>query len=326
MGEFDLIRRHLTGLGAPRADVAVGVGDDGAVVRPPPGRELVLTTDLLLEGVHFLPGTDPEALGWRALAVSLSDLAAMGAEPAWATLVLSLPAADEAWLAAFARGLDACARAHGVALVGGDTVRGPLAAGAQLCGLVPEGAALRRLGARPGDVLCVTGTLGDAAAGLALARGGLAGLAPEHEAHLRARLERPAPRVAAGLAARGLARAAIDVSDGLLADLGHLLEADGLGARVETAALPRSEALSAVPPARRLAWQLGGGDDYELLLAVAPSRLAALEEAVRATGTPLTVIGRVEAEPGVRCVDAAGRPVEPPAAGWDHFARDGDGA
>ncbi|HHQ41587.1 MAG TPA: thiamine-phosphate kinase [Chromatiales bacterium] len=326
MGEFDLIRRHLTGLGAARADVAVGVGDDAAVVRPPPGRELVLTTDLLLEGVHFLPGTDPEALGWKALAVSLSDLAAMGAEPAWATLALSLPRADEAWLAAFARGLDACARAHGVAVVGGDTVRGPLAAGAQLCGLVPEGAALRRAGARPGDVLCVTGTLGDAAAGLALARGGLAGLAPEHEAFLRARLERPAPRVAAGVAARGMARAAIDVSDGLLADLAHLLEADGLGARVEVAALPCSAALAAAPPARRLAWQLGGGDDYELLLAVAPSRLAALEEALRATGTPLTAIGRVEAEPGIRCVDAHGRPVEPPAAGWDHFARDGDGA
>jgi len=325
VGEFDLIRRHLTGLGAARADVAVGVGDDAAVVRPPPGHELVLTTDLLLEGVHFLPGMDPEGLGWKVIAVSLSDLAAMGAEPAWATLTLSLPGADEAWLAAFARGVDACARAHGVAVVGGDTVRGPPAAGAQLCGLVPEGAALRRKGARPGDMLCVTGTPGDAAAGLALARGELEGLPEAHARFLRARLERPAPRVGAGIAARGLARAAIDVSDGLLADLGHLLEADGLGARVEVAALPCSAALAAAPPGRRLAWQLGGGDDYELLLAVAPERLAALREAVAAAGVPLAAIGRVEAAPGIRCVDAAGRAVEPPAAGWNHFAEEGDG-
>jgi len=222
LSEFDLIRAHFAHLGAGRADVVLGVGDDCALLRVPAGQELAVSIDTLVAGVHFLPSVDPEALGHKCLAVGLSDLAAMGAEPAWATLALTLPREDPRWLGAFAAGFAALAREHGLALVGGDTTHGPLSISVQVHGLVPAGQAIRRAGARPGDLVGVSGTLGDA--GLAL-RHLLAGEAVAADS--RARLERPTPRVALGLALRGLATAMIDISDGLAADLGHILEESG---------------------------------------------------------------------------------------------------
>ncbi|ROR34969.1 thiamine-phosphate kinase [Inmirania thermothiophila] len=312
-GEFDLIERFFR-RGPARADVALGVGDDAALLRPPPGCELVAATDTLVEGVHFPAGTDPAAVGHKALAVNLSDLAAMGAEPRWALLALTLPAADEDWLAAFAAGLEALAREAGVALVGGDTTRGPLAATVTVLGSVPAGQALRRCGARPGDDVWVSGTLGDAALGLAAATGRLE-LPAAVAAALRARLDRPRPRLALGRRLRGLARACIDVSDGLVADLGHVCRASGVGARIERAALPLSPAAQAALAAGGdPAAPLVGGDDYELLFTAPPwaaAAVAGLGEVAR--------IGTVEAGAGVRIVEPDGSERRLEAGGWDHF-------
>lgn len=313
-GEFELINRHFRRR-PPRDDVVLGVGDDAALLRPPAGQVLAATVDTLIAGVHFPEQTDPADIGHKALAVNLSDLAAMGAEPAWVTLAISLPHADEHWLRAFAEGFHALAARHRVALVGGDTTRGALSITVQALGWVPEGQAMRRDGARPGDALYVTGTLGDAGLGLAVLQG-RAAVAPQHRETLLERLNRPEPRVEAGIALRRLASAAIDISDGLAADLGHLLAASGVGAQVELPSLPRGDAVLAADPHGQLA--MTAGDDYELAFTLPPGRegeLAALADRL----PPVTCIGRIEVPPGLRLIDAVGDPVAFSLQGYDHF-------
>ena len=292
----------------------MGIGDDCAILRPDAGLELAVTTDLLVEGRHFRAGADPEALGHKALAVNLSDLAAVGATPRWATLALSLPAADERWLAAFARGFFALAERHGVDLIGGDTTRGSLLT---ICitalGEVPSGVAMYRASARPGDDVWVSGELGGAA--LALAR-------PELEAQLPAlanRLHRPEPRVELGERLRGLAHAAIDVSDGLAGDLGHILERSQVGAVIEYARVPRPAAFERFP---ELAPDcvLSGGDDYELLFTAAQPQRQEIEALARELRIPLTRIGAIQAGGAkLQVLDAAGRPMQH-RGGYDHFS------
>ena len=336
LGEFELIDRWFRDCGAPRADVVLGVGDDGALLRPPPGADLVAVSDTLVEGVHFPAGSPAASIGHRALAVNLSDIAAMGATPRWALLSLTLAQVEEPWLEGFARGLGALARAHGVALVGGDTTRGPLAVGVQVLGTVPAGKGLRRSGGRPGDALFVTGTPGDAAAGLAVimsapdfVAGQAAGLRRDAPADaleaLRRRFLFPTPRLAEGEALRDLASACIDISDGLVGDLGKLAAASGCAAVIDIDALPRSTALAAgFAPEAALRCVLEGGDDYELLLAVPPAhvaqvaampglaRIGELREASASAGARVTLRRRA----------ADGALVEAPAAGagFDHFA------
>ena len=315
MGEFELIERYLSRLGARRDDVVLAVGDDAALVRPPPGLELVLAADTVVAGRHFPQGLSAEDVGYRALAVNLSDMAAMGAEPAWALLTLTLPSGDERWVRDFASGLHGLAQRFGVALVGGDTTSGPLSATVAIGGLVPAGQAVRRAGARPGDEIWVSGTPGDAAAGLAVLQCRLAG--PEEVVGpLVERFLRPEPRVALGLVLRGVATACIDISDGLVADLCKLAAASGVGAAVESTLLPRSRSLrAAVTPPDACRYALAGGDDYELLFALPPGTDAAALG--RAAGVGLARIGMFEAGPDVT-VD--GLPASPELArGFDHF-------
>ena len=312
-GEFDLIARIRARV-ATRADVVLGIGDDAALLAPPPGRQLVVTADTLNDGVHFPRGTSPADVGWKALAVNLSDLASMGAEPAWCTLSLSLPQSDPAWIEGFLDGFLDLAGQHGIALVGGDTTRGPLSIAVTAMGLVEPGRALRRDGARVGDEVWVTGTLGDAAGGLAL-------LDREPVPALRARLDRPTPRVAAGRALAGIATACVDVSDGLLADLGHVCARSHVAAHIDVDALPASAALrEAFGEADRIALQASGGDDYELCF-TAPADAGADIGAVSAQlGLRFTRIGRIVAGEGVHPVDAKSQPWSSPRRGYDHFA------
>ncbi|WP_448673825.1 thiamine-phosphate kinase [Pseudoxanthomonas mexicana] len=312
-GEFDLIARIRARV-ATRADVVLGIGDDAALLAPPPGRQLVVTADTLNDGVHFPRGTSPADVGWKALAVNLSDLASMGAEPAWCTLSLSLPQSDPAWIEGFLDGFLDLAGQHDIALVGGDTTRGPLSIAVTAMGLVEPGRALRRDGARVGDEVWVTGTLGDAAGGLAL-------LDREPVPALRARLDRPTPRVAAGRALAGIATACVDVSDGLLADLGHVCARSHVAAHLDVDALPASAALrEAFGEADRIALQASGGDDYELCF-TAPADASADIDAVSARlGLQITRIGRIVAGEGVHPVDAKSQPWSSPRRGYDHFA------
>ena len=312
-GEFDLIARIRARV-ATRADVVLGIGDDAALLAPPPGRQLVVTADTLNDGVHFPRGTSPADIGWKALAVNLSDLASMGAEPAWCTLSLSLPQSDPAWIEGFLDGFLDLAGQHGIPLVGGDTTRGPLSIAVTAMGLVEPGRALRRDGARVGDEVWVTGTLGDAAGGLAL-------LDREPVPALRARLDRPTPRVAAGRALAGIATACVDVSDGLLADLGHVCARSHVAARIDVDALPASAALmEVIGEADRIALQASGGDDYELCF-TAPADAGADIGAVSAQlGLRITRIGRIVAGEGVHPVDAKSQPWSSPRRGYDHFA------
>ncbi len=298
--EADLIEILSAHTGATRADVVLGIGDDAAVVRPRAGHDLVLCTDTLVAGVHFPTDTPPDAIGHKALAVNLSDLAAMGAEPTWALLSLTLPEPDADWVAAFARGFGALAARFGVHLIGGDTTRGPLTITVQVAGEVPAGAALRRGTAHAGDALFVSGPVGDAALALTKLQRG-----EPVPAALRDRLDRPEPRVEFGIALRGVASAAIDISDGLLTDLARLLHGTGLGATVEVESLPRSAAF--VGESGVAGMQLHGGDDYELLFA-APADAGV---GVR--------IGTVEATPGMVCVDRSGRPLVIEGKGYDAF-------
>ncbi|HYM26562.1 MAG TPA: thiamine-phosphate kinase [Steroidobacteraceae bacterium] len=317
--EFALIDRYFRACGATRGDVRLGVGDDAALLAPMAGQELVAATDTLVAGVHYPEPADPASLGHRALAVNLSDLAAMGARPAWALLALTLPRAEPAWLAQFAAGLGELARAHDVALVGGDTTRGPLCVTVTLLGHVPGGSALRRAGAAPGDVLFVSGTPGDAAAGLALEQGRLAA-APEASAYLRERFLRPQPRLALGERLRGYASACIDVSDGLLADAGKLAAASGAGVELDWQALPLSESLRAALGAERgRELALTGGDDYELCFAVHPDRVARLAEALPPQRWGYTRIGTLRAAPGA-VVQREGTVMEFSHSGYEHFA------
>ncbi len=364
MSEFaliDLIRQRVA---SGRGDVALGIGDDAALLDVPAGMRLVACTDSMVEGVHFLRGTAPADLGWKALAVNLSDLAAMGAEPAWALLALTLPDGGAEFVERFAEGFGELAGMHGVALVGGDTTQGPLAMTATALGFVPHDAALKRAGARAGDAVFVTGTLGDAAGALRLSRslgeshppqspflrkgeeeprpllqeGGRRAAAgalrlsvspPVGEgaaagwAKLRARLERPRPRAAAGVALRGIANACIDVSDGLLADLGHVCASSGVGAEIAADALPASKALREAFDSRVCRqFALAGGDDYELCFTAPDARAHAVAQVFAGLGLRVTRIGRIVAGSGVRVLDAQGNVLDtPPHAGWEHFAR-----
>ena len=331
MGEFDLIRRHFQHALQP-AGVALGNGDDAALLAPAPGCHLAVSTDMLVEGRHFLPTVDPRALGHKALAVNLSDLAAMGARPLACTLALALPRADDAWLAALAAGLLALADAHGCALVGGDTTAGPLNLCLTVMGEVPVGQALRRDAARPGDDVYVSGQLGDARLALEVFRGRCEVPAATF-ARARRRMEWPQPRVALGLALRGVARACADVSDGLLGDLGHILRASGVGARIDAETLMQSAAVSddvrALPKPLALTCVLAGGDDYELVFSAPAAAREAVQAAAQAAGVAVTRIGAIEepaagAAGSARLVDAQGRPYRVPdgahLAGFDHFA------
>jgi thiamine-monophosphate kinase len=320
VGEFDLIAR-IAARSRSRPDVLLGIGDDAALLASPPaGEALCVCVDTLNAGVHFPAETAPFDIGWKALAVNLSDLAAMGAIPRWATLALSLPSPDPAFVDALIDGLLSLAEQHDVALVGGDTTRGPLSLTVQAIGSVAPAKALRRAAAQAGDALYVSGALGDAAAGLALLQGRIAcGHAAVAET-LRARLDRPTPRIALGRALAGVARAGIDVSDGLLADLGHVLQASGVGAEIDLDALPTSDALRALQPQDEARWplQLAGGDDYELLISGDPARIEALPAFARGE---LTRIGRLRGEPGLTLV-RGGQPCDYATAtrGYQHFA------
>jgi len=311
--EFTLIDR-IRRRAATRDDVVLGIGDDAALLQPPPGRLLAVATDTLNIDVHFPSDTAPADIGWKGLAVNLSDLAAMGARPAWATLSLSLPRPDEAWLDGFLDGFLALADVHALALVGGDTTRGPLSVCVTVHGFVAPGSALRRDGARVGDEVWVTGTLGDAAAALAQWRAGGAA-----DPALRERLDRPLPRIATGAALAGIAHSVIDVSDGLLADLGHVCAASGVGAEVSLDALPASPALRSLFSGGALhAVQAGGGDDYELCF-TAPPAMAMAVAALASTDVALTRIGRIVAGTGVRALRSDGSEWVPPRAGYSHF-------
>ena len=314
MAEFDLIARIRQRV-ASRGDVVLGIGDDCALLLPPPGMQLAVTMDALNVGVHFPPETSPADIGWKALAVNLSDLAAMGAQPAWGTLSLSLPQGDPGFVDAFFDGFFALAAQHGFALVGGDTTRGPLSIAITAHGLVEPGRALRRDGAREGDDIWVSGTLGDAAGALRQWQAGAA-ISPV----LQARLDRPTPRVALGLALRGIASSCIDVSDGLLADLAHICRASGVGAEVDVDALPASDALrAAFDPDTRRVLQAAGGDDYELCFSMPASAGDALARALMEAGTQATRIGTITAKEGVRPL-LDGVAWSAPATGWQHFA------
>ena len=325
MGEFELIRRHFA---RPVRRATLGGGDDCALLTPSPGMQLAISSDMLVEGRHFLPTVDPRKLGHKALAVNLSDLAACGARPLAFTLALALPQADEDFLGPFAQGLYALADAHGCELVGGDTTRGPLNICITVFGEVPSGAALLRSGASAGDDLYVSGSLGDARLALEVFRGRLSVPHGVFEA-ARARMEQPTPRVALGQALRGLATSAIDISDGLLGDLGHVLRASGVGACIDTtiainlmATQPDwTGAEATFDTETRLGLVLAGGDDYELAFTAPAASRAAVQAAAQAAGTPVTRIGRIEAQPGVRLVGAGGQLIERRYASFDHFAR-----
>lgn len=310
MGEFDLIRRFFK---RPAGDgVEVGVGDDCAVLVPTPGARWLVSSDMLVEGRHFLSTVDAARLGHKALAVNLSDLAACGATPRGFTLALALPRVDEAWLAGFASGLWALADASACPLVGGDTTQGPLNICITVFGEAPPGQALLRGGARVGDDIWVSGRLGDARLALEVFRGTVALGGADFEA-ARAAMECPTPRLALGQALRGIATAALDISDGLLGDLGHILAASGVGARLDVDALPRSPVLAAQAQAVQRECLLAGGDDYELVFTVPPG--VRLPE----VGVALTRIGRIEAAPGLRVVDSRGVVIEHGLRSFDHF-------
>ena len=324
MGEFDLIARYFT---RPVRRATLGVGDDCALLSVTPGMQLAVSSDMLVEGRHFFADVDPAHLGHKALAVNLSDLAACGARPLAFTLALALPRVDAPWLQAFADGLLRLADAHQCELVGGDTTQGPLNLCVTVFGEVPTGQALLRSGARVGDDIYVSGTPGEARLALDALRGRLA-LPPAALQQLRPRLEQPTPRVALGLALRGVASSAIDVSDGLLGDLGHILKASGVGACVDATVATNLLAASAQQAGSAADFDaqtlmqcaLAGGDDYELVFTAPPAQQAAVQAAAQASGTRATRIGRVEPAPGLRVVDGQGQPVAQHFASFDHFA------
>ena len=328
MGEFDLITRFFK---RPTPRAALGVGDDCALLSPRPGTQLAISTDMLVEGRHFYPDVDPASLGHKALAVNLSDLAACGATPLAFTLALSLPQADEAWLAPFSRGLLALADDHGCELVGGDTTQGPLNICITVFGEVPvvngRSAALLRSGAQAGDDLYVSGTLGDARLALQARRGTLT-LPTDLLALAQARMDWPTPRVALGTALRGIATSAIDISDGLLGDLGHILKASGVGATSHTAVAIELIAMKVantwttalIDQKTALQSVLAGGDDYELAFTAPPALRAAVAAAAQRAATPVTLIGHINAEAGLQLVDGTGQAVPNVYASFDHFA------
>ena len=327
MGEFELIQRFFT---RPTPRAVLGVGDDCALLQPAPGMQMAISTDMLVAGRHFFADTDPRRLGHKALAVNLSDLAACGARPLAFTLALALPTADAAWLAPFAEGLLSLADEQGCELVGGDTTQGPLNICITVFGEVPSGQALLRSGARAGDDIYVSGSLGDARLALEALQGHIQ-LPDDLLAQVRLRLERPTPRVALGMALRGVASAAADISDGLSGDLGHILQRSGVGATLDTSIatylIAKRSCLTGAtdifcPNASgptALQYVLAGGDDYELVFCAAPAQRAAVVAAAQASGTPVTRIGHIDREPGLRLVDAHGAAVAHTFASFDHF-------
>jgi thiamine-monophosphate kinase len=325
--EFDLIELIRERCAISRADVLIGIGDDGAVVGMPAGHDLVVCTDTLVAGVHFPVTTRARDIGWKALAVNLSDLAAMGATPAWSLLALTMPQADRTFVADFADGYADLASQHRIALVGGDTTHGPLTISVVAHGFVPPGRALRRNGAQVGDVVFVTGTLGDAAGGLRClnprdqAAHRLFNAAPDTREFLIERLNRPTPRVAAGVALREFASACIDLSDGLVADLGHVAARSGVGVDIDALELPASSALLALfDTDERLILQASGGDDYELAFTVPMARVANMQRDLARIGCGAARIGRVVEGTGVRLLDAQGVEIALRMRGWEHFA------
>ena len=322
MNEFALIARHFTR--APRgAGVVLGVGDDAAILRGDGDREWLATVDMMVEGRHFLAGADPAHLGHKLLAVNLSDIAAMGGRPRFALLAGALPDSDEAWLAAFSRGLFALADAHGVDVVGGDTTRGPRTLSLTLLGDLPAGTAMRRDGARAGDDVWVSGTLGDAMLALAAIEGRIV-LSPAALAATRERLDAPAPRVALGQRLRGVASAAIDISDGLAGDIVHVLGRSGVGAAIDRARLPRSpamdEALGGAHRAHALKCLIAGGDDYELCFTAPAANCASITAIGDALGLRVTRIGAITTDRAFVVHDEAGTPLHELPRAYDHFA------
>jgi thiamine-monophosphate kinase len=316
--EFALIRSYFSTLTDSRGDVVLGIGDDAALLRVPSGMVLAASVDTLVCGVHFFEDVSPETLGHKVLAVNLSDLAAMGAEPAWVTLALTLPEENESWLYEFCRGFAGLAKQYGVQLVGGDTTRGPLSITVQAHGFVPDDLAMRRDGARAGDDIYVTGTLGDAALAVKC-------LKQEQLPKMSAQgliqcLERPQPRIEAGCALRHLAHSAIDISDGLLADLGHILSMSEVGASIELDRIPLSPLVASTVDSQR-DWSLvvSGGDDYELCVTLAPENRGDVARIANQLDLPITRIGRIEPQPGIRCVESDGRSWAPSSLGYDHF-------
>ena len=313
--EFDLIAKFFT-RAAPQT--TLGIGDDAVLITPGGGLELAVSTDTLVEGTHFFPNANPEKLGWKALAVNISDLAAMGADPRWATLALSLPEVNEAWLSAFSTGFFDCARRFGVDLIGGDTTRGPLSISVTIIGEVPRGQALKRNAAQVNDDIWVSGPLGDAALGLAV----LQGQVPETglESCLAA-LHQPQPRVELGMALRGSAHAAIDISDGLVADLGHILQRSKRGADIRLNDIPRSAGVSSVmKQGLGMHCMLAGGDDYELCFTSPLRHFDRIVEIQNLLNLPLTRIGKITSSTGLRLLDAYGKPVVFEESGYDHFS------
>lgn len=321
MNEFEVIARYFRR--SPRsADVRLGIGDDGAVIAPRAGNELVFTVDMLVEGRHFGHDADPEALGHKTLAVNLSDLAAMGARPRFALLAGALPASDPQWIEAFMRGFDALAARYDVDLIGGDTTRGPRTLCVTAIGELPSGSAITRSGARAGDTVYVSGTLGDAALALAVEAGRVR-VDARDRASLARRLDCPEPRVALGVALRGIASAALDVSDGLTGDLGHILEASKVGATIDLAAVPCSDVMRSLlaTEARAIAVEalLAGGDDYELCFTARPAMRERITTLASMRALPLTPIGVVTAEPGLVVRDEGGEALSPLPRAFDHF-------
>ncbi|MDY6994512.1 MAG: thiamine-phosphate kinase [Pseudomonadota bacterium] len=315
--EFELIHHYFKPLSVPSEQVTLGIGDDAALCLPPPGMQLAISVDTLVAGVHFPQDTAPEDIGYKALAVNLSDMAAMGAKPAWFTLALTCPQIDEQWLAQFCQGMTTLAKLAEVSLIGGDTTQGPLAITIHIIGLLPQHQALRRGGAQAGEGIYVTGTLGDAGLGLASITQQLT-LPPTAKTYVESRLNRPTPRWQEGQALRGLATSAIDISDGLFSDLEHILQENALGAAIFLSQLPLSSAMrELVTP--EAAWELAltAGDDYELCFTLPVQQHAALAKAL-----PMTVytrIGTLETKPGVRCWLPEGQLWIPKRSGYQHF-------
>lgn len=319
MGEFELISECFSQAGRSRADVVIGVGDDGAVVQIREGFDLVVTTDTMVQGVHFFPDVDPRALGHKLVAVNVSDLAAMGAEPCWLSLAISLPGVDNAWLQAFAEGLSETADYYNCQLIGGDTTRGPLTLTVIAKGLVPKGKALTRAGAKVGDYIYVTGTLGDAALGLKLVQNQVE-VSKKHRAHILQRFHYPTARVALGQALRTIASSAMDISDGLCGDLPHILKRSKVGATVDVNKIPMSQALKdSCDWQQALQCALSGGEDYELLFTVPEDKRGSLEVLLSPYGVPVTCIGRITGVAGKLELRHGDQPFAYQHQGYQHF-------
>lgn len=320
MKEFELINRFFTGRGITRRDVDLGIGDDCALVTVPEGCQLAVTTDTLVEGVHFFSDISPKALGHRVLAVNLSDLAAMGAEPAWISIGITLPNVDESWLEQFSEGLHDIAEYYNVQLIGGDTTQGPLTITVCAKGIVPKGKALTRSGAKVGDWLYVTGDLGDAALAIEARKQGWE-LSEEHRAYVQKKFDYPAPQVAAGQVLRGLANSAMDISDGLLADLNHILTHSGVGATIHADKVPVSDALKSLSDEKvRLMLAMAYGDDYQLLFSVPDSNRVAVEKRLAEYGVKPTCIGQINSNAGNVSLLYKDKPWPFPETGFEHFS------